>query len=251
MNTNENAIAIRTLDQKHERCSEKYQVIPTKEIAQKFQDMGFKVDDYKAVRVRDENRRGYQKHFVRLSHPMLLSSKHTDLKIQLLVTNSHDRSSSFKLQLGVFRMVCSNGLVAGTVFETISIRHTRKSLIEIEPAIERMVAQIEKLDSAIERMKNKVLTAGEAKALYEKAVGLRYGDNVKSVDVSARREEDRAEDLFTVYNRIQEALIRGSDTTKLSPNGNEKVRKSRPITNIDKERKINEKLFDLAYDMVA
>lgn len=244
---NENEI--KTLDAKHSRVSDRYQLIPTKEIAGKFQELGFKVDEYKQVRVRDGSRMGYQKHFVRLSHPEMLTSKHSDLKLQLLVTNSHDGSSSFKLQLGIFRLVCANGLVVGQVFESVVIRHTRKALIELEPAIEKMVAQVAKLDEALDKMKSRTLTPDEIQSFYEKSVKVRYGDTVNANDVSiiARRTEDNATDLFTVYNRVQEALIRGSQVRGL----NGRMRQRRAITNIAKDIGINAKLFDLAYDMVA
>jgi hypothetical protein len=244
---NENEI--KTLDAKHSRVSDRYQLIPTKEIAGKFQELGFKVDEYKQVRVRDGSRMGYQKHFVRLSHPEMLTSKHSDLKLQLLVTNSHDGSSSFKLQLGIFRLVCSNGLVVGQVFESVVIRHTRKALIELEPAIEKMVAQVAKLDEALDKMKSRILTPEEMQAFYEKAVKVRYGDNVQASDVYVypRRDADMKDDLFTVYNVIQETLIRGSQVRGL----NGRVRQRRAITNIAKDISINTKLFDLAYDMVA
>jgi hypothetical protein len=247
LNANTNA-SITTLDAKHSRVSEKYQLVPTKLVAQRFSDLGFKVDEYKSVRVKDASRHGYQKHFVRLSHPTMLTSRHSDIKLQLLVTNSHDGSSSFQIQLGIFRLVCSNGLVVGTVFETIRLRHTGRVLEEIEPAIERMVAQVQKLDEALDRMKARVLTATEIKTFYEQAVKIRYKDKTSSdVEITSRRTADDANDLFTVYNRTQEALIRGSRVV----NAQNRFRQARAIRSIDKDKSINEKLFELAYSMVA
>jgi len=238
-----NKSEITTLDAKHTRVSEKYQLIPTKEIAQKFFDLGFKVDEYKSVRVRDASRQGYQKHFVRLSHPTMLTTKHNDVKLQLLVTNSHDGSSSFTIQLGIFRLVCSNGLVVGTTFESVSIRHTKKAVIEIEPAVERIVAQVAKLDRYLTAMKGTKLSDAQMKEFYQKAIAIRYQDNKYSdVDISSRRSADDGNDLFVIYNRTQEALMRGSQVRQM----NGRWRQSRAIRSIDKDRTINEKLFDLA-----
>ena len=245
---NENAI-INTMDQAHPRVSAKYQLVPTKIIAQKFFDLGFKVDDYKSVRVRDASRQGYQKHFVRLSHPTMLTTSHNDVKLQLLVTNSHDGSSAFSIKLGIFRLVCSNGLVVGTTFESVTLRHTGMILQEIDGAIERMVAQVKKLDSVLERMKGITLTPEQIRSFYDKAVKFRYGDhyNIADVSVTSRRTADDASDLFTVYNRVQEALIRGSDAR----GANGRFRQRRAITNINKDIAINEKLFDLASSYIT
>jgi len=235
--------AIQTLDQPHARVSEKYQLIPTKDIADKFFNLGFKVDEYKSVRVRDSSRHGYQKHFVRLSHPTLLATGHKDVKLQLLVTNSHDGSSSFKLQLGVFRLVCSNGLVVGSVFETVMIRHTKKALVEIEPAIEKIVAQVQKLDRYLTAMKNVKLTDKQIADFYEKAIAIRWDNKaLADVEIFSRRSEDDGNDLFRVYNRTQEALIRGTNVI----NAQGRWRAARGIRSIDKDTSINMKLFDLA-----
>jgi hypothetical protein len=239
---NENNII--TIDQPHARVSAKYQLVPTKAIAQKFYDMGFKLDDYKQVRVRDASRVGYQKHFVRLSHPTLLATQHKDVKLQLLVTNSHDGSSSFSIRLGIFRLVCSNGLVVGSTFESVTLRHTGMILQEIDGAIEKMVAQVKKLDAALERMKSVTLTHEQVAKFYDEAVKVRYGDKAsfRHVEVTSRRTADDANDLFTVYNRVQEALIRGSRVT----GSNGRARQRRGIASIDKDTTINMKLFDLA-----
>jgi hypothetical protein len=245
---NENAI-ITTIDQPHARVSAKYQLVPTKLIAQKFFDLGFKVDDYKSVRVRDASRIGYQKHFVRLSHPTMLTTKHNDVKLQLLVTNSHDGSSSFSIKLGIFRLVCSNGLVVGTTFESVTLRHTGMILQEIDGAIERMVAQVKKLDEALDKMKAKQMTTDELMSFYDQAVKVRYGEKYGRLDVTvtSRRTADDANDLFTVYNRVQEALIRGSEVR----GANGRFRQRRSITNIGKDIAINQKLFDLASSYIT
>jgi len=247
-NTNTELAYINTIDAKHPRVSEKYQLVPTKLIAQKFFDLGFKVDEYKSVRVRDASRIGYQKHFVRLSHPTLLNTKHDDVKLQLLVTNSHDGSSSFSIKLGIFRLVCSNGLVVGTTFESVTLRHTGTILEEIDGAIERMVAQVKKLDEALDLMKGRTMTPYEVEMFYNQAVKIRYGETYGKEDVriTSRRTADDGNDLFTVYNRAQEALIRGSEAR----GGNGRFRQRRAITNINKDLTINEKLFNLAYSYV-
>lgn len=236
---------ITTLDQKHSSRSEKYKVAATKEIAAKFKERGFVVDEYIEARVRKVDRQGYQKHMVRLSNPSLTST-HKDIKLQLLVTNSHDGSTSFKIQLGFFRFVCGNGMIVGETFETVSLRHSGSIQEELDNAIDRIVAQAGALDATLTRMKEKTLSTEQVRAFTEEAFRLR---NIASPgNVPVLREEDASNDVFTVYNRIQEALIRGG-SSYVTDKG--RPRRLRGVSNIGVISKVNEGLFDIAMRMVA
>lgn len=236
---------ITTLDQKHESRSEKYKVAATKEIAAKFKQRGFVVDDYIEAKVRKPGRAGYQKHMVRLSNPSLTST-HKDIKLQLLVTNSHDGSTSFKIQLGFFRFVCSNGMIVGDTFESISLRHSGSIHEEVDNAIDRIVAQAGALDAALTRMKEKTLSTAQIKAFTEEAFKLR--DIANPANIRPLRDEDEANDLFTVYNRVQEALIQGGSYYQTDKG---KTRKLRGVSNIGVLSKVNEGLFDIAMRLAA
>lgn len=240
---------ITTRDEKLETLSERYKLVPTKLIADKFKSMGFVVDNYSEVRVRKNSRQGFQKHQVRLSNPNLMSTVHPDVKLQLIVTNSHDGLSSFVLQLGFFRFVCSNGLVVGETFEKIRLRHTGMIIEEIDQAVERIVAQIKKLDDSITKMKTKVLTADEKTKFLEAAVKLRNKKmNASDIVIPVLREEDSTDDVFTFYNRVQESLIRGGTeyTNSLG-----RTRQLRAVSNINRLNEINQGLFDIALQFAA
>lgn len=233
-----------TLDVAHSSRSEKYKVIPTKEIANRFKELGFVVDQYSEKRVKDPGKQGFQKHVVRLSNPSLLSSDHKDIKLQLLVTNSHDGTSSFKIQLGFFRFVCANGLVVGSTFENIRLRHSGNVIEQIDHAIERMVAQVGKLSGSIEKMKTTKLDASRRVLFFEEAIKLRDEKLLNSgLTVPTKRIEDSGDDVFTLYNRVQETLVGGGATYE---NANGRVRRLRAVKNIDRLVKVNEALFDLA-----
>ena len=131
---------ITTLDTKLETLSDKYKLVPTKLIADKFKSLGFVTADYQEVKVRKASRAGFQKHMVRMNNPKLLTSAHNDLKLQLVITNSHDGLSSFSIKLGIYRLVCSNGLMVGETFESVTLRHTGSIIEQVDQAVERMVA---------------------------------------------------------------------------------------------------------------
>lgn len=239
---------ITTLDQKHESRSERYKVAQTRELAKRFRELGFNVDSYTESKTRKSSRVGYQKHMVRLSNPDVRSVSHPDVKLQILVTNAHDGSSSLRLQLGFFRFVCGNGLIVGESFDTIRIRHTGNVVEQVDRAVERIVAQSARLDEALTRMKSKRLSELEMKSFVDEAAKLR-GASVYDLSVSPRRDADAETDnLFVLFNVVQEALVSGGQTYR---NGRGKERVMRGISNISRLTEVNSSLFDLAMKYAA
>lgn len=239
-----NKAEMTTNDQKLETLSDNYKLVPTKLIAEKFKSRGFIVDSYTEVKVRKASRKGFQKHMVRLSNPNLLATNHDDLKLQLLVTNSHDGLSSFKIQLGFFRMVCSNGMVVGQTFDAISLRHTGMILEEIDQTIDKMIAQCNKLSIVIQNMKDKTLTIEEIQTFFNRAVKFR-SQKIENLTVPILREEDKGNNVFVLYNRVQEVLVNGGNKYT---NLNKKTRKLKALKSIDVLTKLNADLFDLAVE---
>ena len=244
----ENQMIVNVADQAHPKMSARYRTVQTNLIAKKFKDMGFVVDSITQRKTRKPGGAGFGKHMVKLSHPELLrSTEHNDLKLQLIITNSFDGSSTFKMQLGFYRFVCGNGMVVGETLEAYKHKHTGLILEELDESIERIVAQTNKLSDLITKMKETRLNSAQVIAFETEALKLR-SKNLKQIDFTVRREEDYSEDLYTVYNRVQEDLIRGG-VGSTSEKG--RVRVLREIKGIDKLREINEQLFDLAVKYAA
>ena len=244
----ENKMIVNVADQAHPKMSARYRTVQTNLIAKKFKDMGFVVDSVTQRKTRKPGGSGFGKHMVKLSHPELLkATEHNDLKLQLIITNSFDGSSTFRMQLGFYRFVCGNGMVVGETLETYSHKHTGLILEELDESIDRIVAQTNKLSEIISKMKQKKMNAAEIIAFETEAVKLR-SKNIKQVDFTVRREQDYSEDLYTVYNRVQEDLIRGG-VGSTSEKG--QVRVLREIKGVDKLRQLNEQLFDLAAKYAA
>lgn len=237
---------INVSDSAHPKMSTKYKTVETNLIAKRFKDLGFVVDDVLQRKSRKGNGK-YAKHMVRLSHPSLLSSVHNDLKLQLIVTNSFDGSTTFKMQLGFFRFVCSNGMIVGKTLESFSHKHTGSILEEIDESIERIVAEANRLSVMIEKMKTTSLSTAQIISFETAAMKIR-SEKLEAVNYTVRREEDYPTDLYTVYNRIQETLIRGGVEGTSS---NNRTRLLRQVNGIDKVRDINERLFDLAISYAA
>jgi hypothetical protein len=60
-----------------------------------------------------------------------------------------------------------------------------------------------------------------------------------------QRSEDNLSDAFTVWNRIQENVLRGNVMIKSITDNNVGMRKARPVTAVAEHVRINRELFDL------
>ena len=244
---------INTLDQKLPTLSDKYKLAKTSEIVKRIEGLGFTLDKFVAMKVRKQERQGFQKHRAIFTSPTLKAT--TDGVPQLLLTNSHDGTSSVILQLGFFRYVCSNGLVVGSnLIQPVRVRHSGNDFDErLIVAINHIVAQAEKLTESIERMKSKVLTSAEIQAFQREALQKRLGDvKIESFSVPTHRQEDEAQDLFSVFNVVQENLIRGGARVMIEDkDGNRKARAVRRVNGLVSQTEINTMLWNMAEQRMA
>lgn len=242
--------------EKLETLSGKYQAVKSSQLVNLLENKGFSLDNVVKIKTRKKEREGKQKHRMIFSNFELLATDHRDGKIQLLVTNSYDGSSSVQFQIGFFRYICSNGLVAGTTFSTIRIKHIGQDLEKkIDQAIVEIAAQAQKLNTLILRMKSIQLNVKTINELENEAARIRVPldkqENVVAIDSWIMRDEDKANDLFTVYNRVQETLIRGTGKITLKTGENEsKTVKLRALKGLDRQIEVNQKLFDLVEEVM-
>ena len=226
--------------------SEKYAFIPTIEVVEMFRNSSWYPVEAKESFVRLSHNQGYQKHLIRFRHiGDFLSEK--EEAVEIVLTNSHNRTSSFIIQAGVFRFICGNGLVvANNIFEKISIRHIGFKEIAVKGAIERIVANTDSINEKLNLYKKIELNSNEQISLAKASKDIRFKPHqeIEIYDlIKPHRKEDNANDLWTVFNRIQENAIRGGVRGKnLFTNRNFT---SKPVKSIDSLISINEKLFSL------
>lgn len=232
-----------TADSGYKTVSQRYRTVPTAPLADKFKSMGFLVDSFVRRGCRSEEKIPFVKHQVRLSHPGLLQNTASrDVRLQLVITNSFDGTSAFRMGLGFFRLVCSNGMMVGTTYETFAHRHVGNIIEELDESVERIVAQTDRLHNDLERMRTKILTPSQIVEFYNQAAKIKDPD-ITSALFAPRREEDKALDVFTVLNVVQEGIMRGN-TQGVMTNGDRFT--MRTMRNLNEIERINRELFDLA-----
>ena len=175
---------------------------------------------------------------------------------EIILINSHDGASSYQMLAGVFRFVCCNGLVCGTVANDIRIPHKGNVQDEVIEGAFRVLDDFEAVDASAEAMKALTLDEGEELAFATAALSLRYGEERSEGQppapitaaqlVEARRIEDTGRSLWTSFQRIQENVMRGGQPGR-STQGR-RVR-SREVASIDRGVSLNRALWVLAEEM--
>ena len=173
---------------------------------------------------------------------------------RIILTNSHDGFNSFKFMVGLFRLVCSNGLIlCSDEMVNMSIRHINYSFEALRTVVSSAIEQIPYIVNTMNTMKNTKLSEAEKKELATAVVKIRKDvedDERFSIDEATVmdilmpvREEDKGDDLWTVFNVCQEKMIKGGFQ---STSKNDKVRKQRKITSIKKDVEYNQRLWEIA-----
>jgi hypothetical protein len=244
--------------------SKHYSFVPTSSVINDLRSMGWEVVDAKQVKARKKSTRGYQKHMVTFEHPDYRVEGAEEFP-QLLLTNSHDGGNAFQLSAGIFRLVCSNGLVIKSEdYGSARLVHKGYSFEAVQKLVNEFAETIDGTLSKITEMKKVELTKEQQIEFAKQAALLRftaksYNENniadVVDIDdlLNVERKEDAGNGLWEVFNRVQESLVNGK--YNYASNGkvnaaDAKVRKARPIKNFKQSIDVNKKLSELAFALV-
>jgi len=235
--------------------SEKYAHISTFQIIQDMEKLGWGVVDAKQVRARKGD--GYQKHLVVFrNNDIVINGEDGDHAYpQILLTNSHDGKNAFTFTAGLFRMVCENGLViCSKEFENLKIRHYGYDFEELKAVISKIVEKLPLTVESMNSFKKKKLRKAQIFEFAKKAAAIRFGaDQLENITinysalVTPTRPEDKGDDLWSVFNVVQEKLVHGM----FEYISGTKLRKARKIKNFKQDLDLNAKLYELAVEYAA
>jgi hypothetical protein len=197
-----------------ESVSEKYSFISSKQIVDKFLSSGFEIAKSGGVKGRVDPE--HAKHFITFTNPKVPNL--IDPRInngvgtpEVLVINSSDGKSAVQFALGIYAFICGNGLVVGTQYSGKRFKHMNLSYNDIEAVISEFISSPQKLQDDIYRFASRQLTQEEMQKIAAYSLISKYGSvkgNVLSV-LERRREADLGNDAWTVFNVIQENLVKG------------------------------------------
>lgn len=234
-------------EDKHASRSEKYTYIPTITLLENLQREGFQPFFACQSRVRDPGRREHTKHMLRLRRAGQINGQQVP---EIIILNSHGGESSFQLLPGIFRSVCTNSLVCGQSFGEIRVPH-RGNVVEkvIEGAYE-VLGVFDRVEEKRDVMQSLLLPPPAQQAFARAALTYRFGEEHQPVTeaqiLTPRRYEDRQDDLWSVFNRCQENLLKGG-----LPGRTAKGKRShtRAVKGIDGDVKLNRALWVMAEEL--
>ncbi|MFK3662771.1 DUF932 domain-containing protein [Scandinavium sp. NPDC088450] len=231
-------------EEKHESRSEKYTYIPTINILDRLRDEGFQPYYAAQSRTRDIGKRDYTKHLLRLRRHDQINGKEVP---EILLLNSHDGSSSYRMIPGMFRQICTNGLVAWKNFGEFIVPHKGDIVGQVIEGAYEVLKTFDNVDGSIEMMRGVDLSEREQLLFGRMALEYKYeGAHIPITEqqvIRHRRWEDNRSDLWTTFNRVQENVIRGGVRGKTAKG---KTTSTREVTGIDGDIKLNQVLWKMA-----
>lgn len=239
-----------------ENLSDKYVHIPTIQVVDDMRKLGWEPVQAIGVRARKGGDSRIKKHMVKFRNEgifMADNDGNPDSYIEVLLTNSHDGSSVFKFEVGIFRLICSNGLVVkSNDFGTLKIRHMGYDFEALRALMNGMVEKLPDVVGRVNVFNSTEITKDQAEEFAGKAVNIRFEDTISNINIedilTATRAEDEGYSLWAVLNRVQEKLVNGGFYYE---NAQNKQRKARALKNFTQNIDFNSKLWELADEYVS
>ena len=104
-----------------------YQYVPTiKPLEMLVAAYGYKITQAEETRTLKQEKKGRQKHLIRLRHDKDQDESGAN---EVILLNSHDGSSSYVILSGRFRFICSNGMISGDIDSRRTVRHVGRDVL--------------------------------------------------------------------------------------------------------------------------
>lgn len=235
---------IPAIDHGHQddEMSSRYRFVDTKQLIQAFESDGYHVTNAITLKARKRTPESV-KHMVRLrsGDAPLINGVFPEIGI----INSHNGTSGCNLFAGLFRLVCSNGLIimSQQFAPTIRIRHVGSAVEQAMEGAKQLSAVGLHLADAIPRFQQRLLSHHEQMGFAEQALDIAGIDRANAPQyLTPVRYDDAGSSLWNTYNRVQERIIGGGTTIRTLTGG---LRRTRSVRAIDRNYAINTRMWGL------
>jgi hypothetical protein len=252
-----------------EDLSNKYGNFNSTHAIEVMNDYGYGVTQAAQVQGRTEQANIHGQHLMAFAKRHEVSASTTE-QPEIIFYNSHDGKSSMKLFAGVYRFICSNGIIAGEGFDQRMI-HYKNNLDSFEDILKYTANSLEGIAQLTRNMKNITPEPLAIQHFAETALETRYdteerynlGLNTRNIfteltinDVlTPARTQDEANNAWTVFNRVQESVLRGGmrvlGTTKRRGRSAVTYKEAKPLSSIKQNVDVNRKLWDIAQEVLV
>lgn len=236
----------------HARASKRYSFVDSEEVIDTLLNNGFGIVRANGVNVRKVDNIEHCRHVIAFR-----PNNYNELKIEdprkvgtpmfpeVILSNSSDCKSMIELNMGIYTLVCSNGLVTGRAFGGFRAKHTNIDMQAFKKYLEGFYTMSENLVETIKRWQSIQMTEMQRLELASTGAVIRWSEekaaNIPPANLLAyHRAADVGTDLWTTFNVVQENLMKGGFAT----NGKHKT--ARKIESAIKEWDVNQQLWDVA-----
>lgn len=237
-----------------ESVSPRYAFIPTTRVLATLQGEGWHPVHAMQSKARTADGSVYAKHVLRFRKELSITREALsigDSIPELVVTNSHNGTSAFEFWFGLFRLVCSNGLVvASGEFNRHSVRHSGYADDKVAAAAQEVIQDGPKVLAQMEKFRQTPMLPEEQRAFATSALSLKYEDGQAPIAAEqllhTRRIDDMKPDLWSTFNIVQENMLRGGLAGRASTGRRSRTRE---VKSVNENMRLNKSLWKLAEAM--
>jgi hypothetical protein len=190
-----------------------YVFISTRDILSALMDAGFAPTG--AVQTRSRAGQGvHARHMLRFQ-PVVDVLSLDDVLGEVVLINSHDGRSAYQLRAGLYRPVCTNGLLTAIGdFGLVHVGHRGNVVANVVEAAQRITRDFSRVGDAVQAMRATQMTEGQQLDFAREALTLRYPDAAEPPVEPAqllerRRLADVGADVWRTFNAVQEHVLGG------------------------------------------
>ena len=233
--------------------SDRYTFIPTSDVVAKLRNEGFQPVAAMQSSTRIDGKGDFTKHVIRF-RDMRQGDKPAVLGLgtvfsEVVLTNAHDGGAAYKIDAGLFRLICMNGMVVDQYTAApIKVRHSGNADGVIDATFE-VIEQFPKVLDSVERFSQLRLEAPAREAYAAAALTLKYDDVAPITPAQvlrANRAEDSGNSLWNTYNTVQEHLTKGGDRGRAASG---RRLRTRAVNGIAEDARLNKALWTLTAKM--
>ena len=203
-------------------------------------------------RPNNHNQLQHARHCVRFRNPELSYLFNNEEQYEIVVLNSFNGQTRLEVSTGVFRPVCSNGMVVGDTCTGTAIRHLGEKS-DIMAEVKRIVDNAPEVAEVVSRMKGTFIAGNRQRDLAKEIATIRFGeDEIERINfqdmLKPIRSQDNGDDIWTVFNRLQEKVIKGGIIRSIGQpvEGSPSQRTSSRLKNPIEIIRVNRRIWDAA-----
>jgi len=237
--------------------SDHFQAVPTIEAVRALANEGFLPYGGGEAITRKRGTKPFVKHMLKFRqvHASPLS-RVGDSQLEVVMVNANDGSRAYRLEAGVFRLACLNGMVVKSKdFGGFRVRHVGDNILDrVIEGTHLIAGQAGRIMHTPDAWSRITVSPFHQLALATRAHALRFGKSEERIKpgqlLKTRRREDGGNDLWSIFNVVQENITSGGLYGSAAQPGQRRM-STRGITGIDQNLRLNRELWGYAEELAA